>query len=704
LAKYEINIIELGGELVKLSSLIQRAFTNNLIRYRIINFHPYPPNVNPPKTNFFNLFLGFLAKPAKEINTKIMNPILWHVKYVICNGNEELNKYIWNWWAFLVQRPEKKPRSILVLKSALQQCGKNIITDFIGDKVLGPNLHYATSDLGKILGKFNSLIQGKKLVVMNETSMSSGEWHRFNGHLKSLITEGRVSIERKGLEPLRLNDFSGFMITSNQDTPIKIDAGDARVVCFDVSPRCRGNIPYFDRLGKILDHFDAPGVVMSYLLSRDLSKWSPQNFPITKMKTDTIMKQLPNPIRFIIQHIKSWPKNQIEKPICGNLYQDYLTWCGNDGEDRISNNKFGGFLPLIGIEKKQVRINGKREWVYILDRSKIVAKLRESVGDIEEFSDTPQTETSSNESTNIPIFDVPKIITPEPEKIDPIPLTTDHIKKGKNVSPAPPITNLTQDLFDSITNESSVASSSKSADIPMTPEIECVEPVDDKPEPPEIIEESEIRGYTSSSNEEWAIDHGEDPDMFMTITEKDEDLSRIYRDRLCSDADMIQFAKDTNDDPNTLMDMSRRERFISEEIALRTFEDDGEYRVSSYDDEEWKEKIAILQENGYLCINKMNDQELETPEKVLNLLTARMINLNGPTFRKLIRNGYRYVNDLSNYSEIFEHIDYDYPEHTSFLFNIWKPAIIPPLDILQSRPDIYRKYLVTVESCQNLFG
>ena len=175
LAKYEINIIELGGELVKLSSLIQRAFTNNLIRYRIINFHPYSPNVNPPKTNFFNLFLGFLAKPAKEINTKIMNPILWHVKYVICNGNEELNKYIWNWWAFLVQRPEKKPRSILVLKSALQQCGKNIITDFIGDKVLGPNLHYATSDLGKILGKFNSLIQGKKLVVMNETSMSSGE-------------------------------------------------------------------------------------------------------------------------------------------------------------------------------------------------------------------------------------------------------------------------------------------------------------------------------------------------------------------------------------------------------------------------------------------------------------------------------------------------------------------------------------------------
>ena len=91
-------------------------------------------------------------------------------------------------------------------------------------------------------------------------------------------------------------------------------------------------------------------------------------------------------------------------------------------------------------------------------------------------------------------------------------------------------------------------------------------------------------------------------------------------------------------------------------------------------------------------------------DKVLNLLTGRLIDPNGPTFRKLIRNGYRRVNDLSNYSEISECIDYDCPEHTAFLFNIWRPALIPPPDILQNRPDIYRKYLINIESCQNLFG
>ncbi len=264
IAKFEIKIIEYGGEAVKLKSLIDRAVIKGLIVYEDYNFLPYPINVPQPVSDFFNLFLGFLAKPASEINKEIMDPILWHVLNIICDGNEELNEYIWNWWAYLVQKPQKKPRTILVLKSTLQQCGKNIITDFIGDKVLGEHLHYATSDLEKILGRFNSAIQARKLIVMNETGMSNGDWHRFNGHLKSLITEGKVSIERKGLELKRLNDFAGYMVTSNQDAPLKIDIGDSRIVCFDVSAHCRDNIPYFDQLEEILDHPNAPDRKNSY--------------------------------------------------------------------------------------------------------------------------------------------------------------------------------------------------------------------------------------------------------------------------------------------------------------------------------------------------------------------------------------------------------------------------------------------------------
>jgi hypothetical protein len=107
LAKYEVNLIELGGEGVKLINLIDRAVTKGLILYHNINFLPYPLNSPVPNTKFFNLFIGFLAKPAVEINPEIMDPILWHMKNIISNENVELHEYLWNWWAYLVQKPEK---------------------------------------------------------------------------------------------------------------------------------------------------------------------------------------------------------------------------------------------------------------------------------------------------------------------------------------------------------------------------------------------------------------------------------------------------------------------------------------------------------------------------------------------------------------------------------------------------------------------
>src|SRR5688572_22656497 len=121
------------------------------------------------------------------------------------------------------------------------------------------------------------------------------------------------------------------MITSNHDAPFKVDIGDSRVVCFEVSARCRNDISYFDRLGEILDHPDAPGVVMSYLLSRNLTNWRPRKIPVTKMKKDIMRNQLPNPIRFIINYIFPWCEDKVAKPNCKSLYQNYLEWCEENG-------------------------------------------------------------------------------------------------------------------------------------------------------------------------------------------------------------------------------------------------------------------------------------------------------------------------------------------------------------------------------------
>ncbi|GES75077.1 highly derived D5-like helicase-primase [Rhizophagus clarus] len=291
---------------------------------KLANFKINITDLPQPNTDFFNLFLGFLTKPVMEINKEIMDSILWHTKNIISAENVKLHEYLWKWWAFLVQKLAEKSRTILVLKSTLQQCRKNIITDFIGDKVLGEYLHFATLDLKKILECFNSTIQARKFIVINEIGMSSGEWHKFNGHLKSLITEGR-------------------------NTSIKIDIGDSSIVCFDVSPHCRRNTKYFKRLGNILNHPDAPGIVMKYLLNLNISDFDPQEIPATKLKSDIMRDQLPNPIQFIINHISPWCEDKVSKPSCTLLYQNYVEWYGENGKKLFNSAILGKKFSQIGI-------------------------------------------------------------------------------------------------------------------------------------------------------------------------------------------------------------------------------------------------------------------------------------------------------------------------------------------------------------------
>ncbi len=86
----------------------------------------------------------------------------------------------------------------------------------------------------------------------------------------------------------------------------------------------------------------------------------------------------------------------------------------------------------------------------------------------------------------------------------------------------------------------------------------------------------------------------------MTITEKDVRVSHEYRDKMISDADAVDFAKEDGMDVNDIFYMSRRKRLISEEIYLCNLENAEKSQTYVYDDEEWQKSISILQGNGYL--------------------------------------------------------------------------------------------------------
>ena len=88
---------------------------------------------------------------------------------------------------------------------------------------------------------------------------------------------------------------------------------------------------------------------------------------------------------------------------------------------------------------------------------------------------------------------------------------------------------------------------------------------------------------------------------------------------------------------------------------------------------------------------------MDAEKTVLNILTGRWIDPNRKLFQKLIREGYKYADRLSDYLEDIGTI-YVGEFELDPLVDFYHPALIPPLSILVSRADIHKNFPISVES------
>ena len=142
-----------------------------------------------------SMFHGYKCKVVDEIDYSIIQPFLNLVKEVICNNENELYDYINGWIAKMIQNPGKKNGTALVLKG-LQGTGKNTFTGILCELLAGYSAENVT-DMNEFTGQFNSVVEGRMLLVLNECK-NSGEDRLANfDALKSLITDKSIRINEK---------------------------------------------------------------------------------------------------------------------------------------------------------------------------------------------------------------------------------------------------------------------------------------------------------------------------------------------------------------------------------------------------------------------------------------------------------------------------------------------------------------------------
>lgn len=72
----------------------------------------YPTSSKCPE-DVFNLFEGLALEPAKGDCTIYLN----HLRDVVCAGDERAYRYLIQWMAHLIQKPDEKPAAAIVMKS-----------------------------------------------------------------------------------------------------------------------------------------------------------------------------------------------------------------------------------------------------------------------------------------------------------------------------------------------------------------------------------------------------------------------------------------------------------------------------------------------------------------------------------------------------------------------------------------------------------
>ncbi len=289
---------DVAGTKVCISDVIRR-FPMNVPVYDDYGFYPdgFDCRGEECPVNTFNIWTGFRAKRLDKFDMVMIQPILDHILHVWADDDEKLLEYLLDYLAHIIQFPWKKT-GVLLLMFGLQRIGKNIITNFILNKVIGKNWGSDNVGVGLFQDRFNVELLNQIFTVCNELpQLTSTTRNGVFDTLKSAITDDDRKYEIKGGRKWNSMNYVNCICTTNHDFTYNIEEGDGRILALKCSPRYKGDFEYFKHLNENLKQINADHFI-TFLSERKITH-DLRQIPMTQLRKEMIELSLPTPVRFI---------------------------------------------------------------------------------------------------------------------------------------------------------------------------------------------------------------------------------------------------------------------------------------------------------------------------------------------------------------------------------------------------------------------
>ena len=202
------------------------------------------------------------------------------------NNTTAVYNYLLNWIAWVLQFPAKKTGVCIILYSKEQGTGKSCLAENLFKMLLGKGKIVITGNIDKLFGRFSNTAEAH-VVVLNEAS--GKDTKNIHEIIKDCITREVQVLERKGIDAYEVDDFSNYILTTNNISCVDIKGEDRRFVPIKVGITKRKNVEYFRALRADLE---CPNVMRKFydeMMQRDLTNWNAErDIPTTELKADII--------------------------------------------------------------------------------------------------------------------------------------------------------------------------------------------------------------------------------------------------------------------------------------------------------------------------------------------------------------------------------------------------------------------------------
>jgi hypothetical protein len=306
---------------------------------------------NPSHTpeGYYNTFRGFAVSPKKGSCELFKR----HLLEVICSNNEDHYRYLWAWLADLIQNHDRRNKSgvAVALSSDKKGVGKGAFTEYL-QAMIGEHHSVEVLNGENVTGGFNATLAEKVLCIMNEAVWAKGG--KAGEILKGLITSPTIQLVRKGYDPITIDNYLRFIITSNQKHFVPVETDERRYFVLSVSDKRQKDRAYFQAIKQELAAGGA-SALLAELLEFDLAGVELRDVPQTEALLEQKLQGASSLDRWWLHELETgelWDSDPPGRVLCSELYNRYSEFAkGSGARDLIDRRALGVELrALVGSE------------------------------------------------------------------------------------------------------------------------------------------------------------------------------------------------------------------------------------------------------------------------------------------------------------------------------------------------------------------